>query len=263
MSRAKTETASAPGLFNPVGEKRLYQKVVDQICVAIFQGKLRPGDRLPSEEELVSLFQVSRSAVREAIKVLETSGLLTVRWGRGGGSFVQERDTQSLSQAYANILRLALVEVSELTRARVLLESVAIQEAAKNIRPGDLDDLRQNIREAKEYYRQGRMEERLKKNLDFHVALGRLSGNIILELNISAVLSLLAYYLKTMQVTPEMVESTLKKHARLVALIEQRKPDEAVAANQKHIETVAGQLMAQAEKGFDRTLNGHLLRTGE
>ena len=169
MSRVKTESAPAPGLFNPVGEKRLYQKVVDQICVAIFQGKLRPGDRLPSEEELVSLFQVSRSAVREAIKVLETSGLLTVRWGRGGGSFVQERDTQSLSQAYANILRLALVEVSELTRARVLLESVAIQEAAKNIRPGDLDDLRQNIREAKDYYRQGRMEERLKKNLDFHV----------------------------------------------------------------------------------------------
>jgi GntR family transcriptional repressor for pyruvate dehydrogenase complex len=263
MSRGKPAAPPASDLFNPVGEKRLYQKVVDQICVAIFQGKLRPGDRLPSEEELVSRFQVSRSAVREAIKVLETSGLLRVRWGRGGGSFVQERDTQSLSQAYANILRLAQVEVSELTRGRVLLESLTIREAAKNIRPGDLEALRQNIREARACYRQGLTEERLQKNLDFHVALGRLSGNIILELNIAAILSLLAYYLKTMQVTPEMVEATLKKHARIVTLIEKGQADEAVAANRRHIETVAGQLLAQAEKRFDRTLNGHLFRTGE
>jgi DNA-binding FadR family transcriptional regulator len=258
MSRANAPIEDSGALFSPIGDKRLYQKVVDQICMAIFQGKIRPGDRLPSEDKLASHFQVSRSAVREAVKVLETSGLVLIRRGRDGGTFVQERDASSLSQAYGNILRLALVEVSELTRARVLLESGAIQEAAKFMRPEDLKELRKNVREAERYYAQNDRENRLKTNLEFHVALGRLARNIILELNISAILSLLSYYLKTMQVTKEMGEATLKAHTRIVELLEQGKFEEASTENQQHIETVSSQLLRHAAKKFHGVLNVHL-----
>lgn len=258
MSRANTPTVDSSSLFSPIGDKRLYQKVVDQICMAIFQGKIRPGDRLPSEEKLASHFQVGRSAIREAVKVLETSGLLVIRRGRDGGTFVQERDVSCLSQAYGNILRLALVEVSELTRARVLLESLAFKEAARFMRPEDLKELRANIKEAKRYYDQDDRENRLKSNLDFHVALGRLARNVILELNISAVLSLLSYYLRTMEVTREMGEATLKAHSQIVELMAQGKMDQAVAKNQQHIETVSSQLLNHAAKEFHGALNVHL-----
>jgi len=258
MSRTNAPAASSANLFSPIGDKRLYQKVVDQICMAIFQGKIRSGDRLPSEDRLASRFQVSRSAVREAIKVLETSGLLVIRRGRDGGTFVQDRDVSSLSQAYSNILRLALVEVSELTRARVLLESLAIQEASRLIQPADVEELRQNVLEAEHFYNQDDRENRLKRNLEFHVALGRLAKNVVLELNISAILSLLSYYLRTMEVTREMGEATLKAHSEIVELVAEGKIDQAVAKNQQHIEAVSSRLLYHAAKRFHGALNAHL-----
>ena len=235
------------GIFNPIGEKRLFQKVVDQIRVAIFQGKLRQGDKLPPEEELVTIFRVSRSAVREAVKVLESAGLLVVRRGHGGGTFVRERDISSLVSAYADLLRLSLVDVSELTRTREILESAVIRQLGNNISSQDFENLRWNIREAERHHLLGENEKRLTLNIDFHVALARLSRNVVLELNVTAVVSLLHYYLVATKVTPEMGQATIESHLQITDFLERGAIDEAMAANQAHIEDISQRLTVYAE----------------
>lgn len=255
--------ATSGSLFSPLGEKKLYQRVVDRIRVAIFRGDLKPGDQLPPEPELARQLAVGRSAVREAIRILESAGLLTVRRGHGGGTFVQKSDVASLVPVFADILRLALVEVSELTRTRVLLESVVIQEAGARISPEDVAALHKNIDGAEQHYRHGDVEQRVAANLDFHMKLARVAASPVLELNVGAVLKLLSYYLEAIPPTAEMVENTLASHRQLIELLAAGRVQEAVELNREHIETVSRKLILCVEEDADKGLPArHLFDDG-
>ena len=78
-------------MFSPVNVDRVSQVIVDQIKLLIRDGRLQPGDRLPSERELCQRFGVSRVTVREALRVLEAGGLLAIRVGAHGGAFLTRR----------------------------------------------------------------------------------------------------------------------------------------------------------------------------
>ncbi|HBP64409.1 MAG TPA: GntR family transcriptional regulator, partial [Desulfosporosinus sp.] len=69
--------------LKPIRTKKIYEQIVEQIGILVADGKLKPGDRLPSERELVERFQVSRASIREAISALELMGLIEVRAGEG------------------------------------------------------------------------------------------------------------------------------------------------------------------------------------
>ena len=73
-------------MMKPINNKSLVQKVIDRITDAIVEGEIRPGDKLPTEMELVSAFQVGRNTVREAIRVLSAYGVVEIR--RPEGTFV-------------------------------------------------------------------------------------------------------------------------------------------------------------------------------
>src|SRR5512134_999370 len=70
-------------LYSRVQLSRLYEQIVEQIEQLILDGKLNPGDQLPSERELAEQFNVSRTAVREAVKALREKGLVEIEAGRG------------------------------------------------------------------------------------------------------------------------------------------------------------------------------------
>jgi len=69
--------------FKTVKSDKISERISHQIKSAILNGSLKPGDKLPSERELVDQFQASRNSVREAVKALETSGLLNTKPGAG------------------------------------------------------------------------------------------------------------------------------------------------------------------------------------
>src|SRR5699024_9359456 len=70
--------------FKPIKKrKRVYEYIIDQIKIAIEEGRVKPGDKLPSERALAEKLDVSRTSVKEAITVLESSGIVTVRPGVG------------------------------------------------------------------------------------------------------------------------------------------------------------------------------------
>src|SRR5689334_5009541 len=81
-------------MYSRVTSERLYEQIVTQIEQSILDGKLRPGDQLPSERELAEQFSVSRTAVREAVKALREKGLVDIQTGRG--TFVTEGTTLAM-----------------------------------------------------------------------------------------------------------------------------------------------------------------------
>jgi len=91
MVRPKTNTMSSSTPFQKIHRSRLYEEIADQIKIAIRNGELKPGDRLPSERELSQAFDVGRPAIREALRSLSAMDLIEVNMGKKG-SVVKETD---------------------------------------------------------------------------------------------------------------------------------------------------------------------------
>ncbi len=84
--------------FKPVSSRRVSEAIFDQIREKILRGEIRPNDRLPSERALMEIFGRSRPTIREALRMLERSGLITTIPG-SGGSVVKEISSQTVEQS--------------------------------------------------------------------------------------------------------------------------------------------------------------------
>jgi GntR family transcriptional regulator, transcriptional repressor for pyruvate dehydrogenase complex len=122
MATKTANTTQAPDMFSPVNVDRVSQVIVDQIKLLIRDGRLQPGDRLPSERELCQRFGVSRVTVREALRVLEAGGLLTIRVGAHGGAFLTSPSTERLSEGLADLISVSTLTAANVTEARIIVE---------------------------------------------------------------------------------------------------------------------------------------------
>lgn len=107
-------------MFEPIHNKNNYQYIVDQIKQLILDGELIVGDRLPSERDLSEMYQVSRASVREALKALETIGLLESR--HGGGNYIVNHLKEQLTDNLSLVFVLDHCKLKDLTSLRYALE---------------------------------------------------------------------------------------------------------------------------------------------
>jgi GntR family transcriptional regulator, transcriptional repressor for pyruvate dehydrogenase complex len=122
MATKTANTTQAPDMFSPVNVDRVSQVIVDRIKLLIRDGRLQLGDRLPSERELCQRFGVSRVTVREALRVLEAGGLLTIRVGAHGGAFLTSPSTERLSEGLADLISVSTLTAANVTEARIIVE---------------------------------------------------------------------------------------------------------------------------------------------
>ncbi len=92
--------------FSKVRRRRVFEEICDQIRRKLARGEFRPGDKLPTERELAAEFSVGRPAVREALRTLESSGVLVLKKGLKGGAFVREGDPTVVTQSIHDLLNL-------------------------------------------------------------------------------------------------------------------------------------------------------------
>jgi GntR family transcriptional repressor for pyruvate dehydrogenase complex len=108
----------------------------------IATGDLQIGDRLPTEEELTESFGIARTTLREALRILESQGLIAIKRGRGGGAIVTMPDLDRLAEPLAVMLQLRKTTSADLDEARRLIEPQAASWLAKNHTEDDLAALR-------------------------------------------------------------------------------------------------------------------------
>ena len=127
----------------PIRTGRTFEAAIEQILDGIERARLRAGDRLPTEAELASMLEISRPTLRQALRVLESAGLLSVRRGAAGGIFLVSdlvpRD--ELSSAVA----LEEHAVLDALVARRLLESVVTHHALDMATDEDFGEIRRTI----------------------------------------------------------------------------------------------------------------------
>ena len=134
-----------PELFKPLEPKRAFEAISEQIKELICSGQLNPGDRLPGERELATLFKTGRMVVRESLRMLEQSGFIYIKSGYKGGVFVKDIGADVMTESIADLAKLGRISLEQLTEARIEIESAIIGLAAKRMNDDDLEQLRRNI----------------------------------------------------------------------------------------------------------------------
>lgn len=105
----------------PGRRPKVHEQAAHVLRSRIVGGELRPGDRLPPEEELTAAFGIARTTLREALRVLESEGLITIRRGRGGGPVVTRPDIEHLARSLATALQFESATLGDLDEARQLI----------------------------------------------------------------------------------------------------------------------------------------------
>src|SRR5574337_1196105 len=135
-------------LFEPIAApKRNFEIIEASIRREIYKGTLAPGQKLPNEFELARQFNVGRSAVREALKVLELAGLLVVRRGYNGGTFVAPPDFEDASEAITLTFNPGNTSVDQLIEACQVIEGRAAELAAERASALEVTDLEEMIQQ--------------------------------------------------------------------------------------------------------------------
>ena len=136
------------GRTNSDSGERYYEYVIDQIKDMIIRGDLKCGDKLPSERDLAALFNVSRVPVREAIKILEYTGVLDC--SHGSGTYVRNLPAEELLVKTSTSSKVTRHTVEQFLEVRIELEGFAAYLAAKNRTDEDITAMRQTLSEIKD-----------------------------------------------------------------------------------------------------------------
>jgi DNA-binding FadR family transcriptional regulator len=222
--------------FAPIKRRRLSDQVSAQIQVRIASGELRSGDKLPPERELAETFGVSRGAVREALRSLERTGLVSLQAGARGGAFIGEGDPSLIGDSFRNLYQLGSVSLDELTEARLWLASTVVRIACARATDSDLDALAANVDEAEELIKAGRFEEKIDVQIEFHNLLASTTRNAVMTMLMSAVMEVMRDFAHA--AGGERHDLTIKARRRLLDALRKRDADEAVTAMTEHLENL-------------------------
>jgi GntR family transcriptional repressor for pyruvate dehydrogenase complex len=175
-------------LFTPVENKRTFEEVSSKIKTLVFEGVLKPGDRLPSEAELAKQFNVGRQTVREALRILELSGFIRVQKGFGGGPIIKDTILANIANLLLDAFQMEKISVDEFTAARLMVEKGILNYAIDNSDGQDVKALQENLSKAKDLI--ANRELATDVNFEFHALLSGASKNtvfMILERAINAI----------------------------------------------------------------------------
>jgi len=217
--------------FNRVRPARASTDVIAQIREAIFSGRYKPGDRLPTERQQAQQFGVSRVTVRDALRSLEAAGLVQVRVGGQGGPYVARPDLALLTESLGTHLQMQGVTFQELAEARLALETTAARLAAERASPEDLAELRAAIDLPRDP--DGGTAA---QSVDFHEALVRASHNQALYAMFMATRALIQEAFDTLHARqPDMADAARRAHTQLLKAITKRDSETAIRLMRDHL----------------------------
>jgi GntR family transcriptional repressor for pyruvate dehydrogenase complex len=227
----------------PSERPKTYKLVADQLLELIAAGRLRPGDPVPPERELVENYSVGRSSVREALRMLESRGLIEAR---GNGTFTVSHARNTLNQSLELLLSVAEADLHELFEIRRILEGECAALAAARRREPDLVRMRAAIAEMESGI--GSEDEYIAADLEFHLTIAEATGNRVAAHLMHALRDQLHRALGTVYQIPHSAERSLAQHREIIEAIGSRRPDEARASMQAHIGRVEREIDTIAER---------------
>ena len=221
-------------MLRAIKKTRIHEEVFSQIHELIKEGRFKGRDQLPSERELAETFKVSRTSVREALRALETQGLIVSRTGMG--NFVADLPVESLIGPLARLLideKKALADVFEM---RKLIEPHIAALAAERATKRDVAQLRRIV--AKQVQAVSGGGTGVEADAEMHLSIGRATRNQALQKLVSGLMEMLSRSREESLQTAERRKASIDTHRRIVAAIEKHDKNRARSEMLHHIEEV-------------------------
>jgi len=227
-------------MFKPVENKRVYQQVVDQIQNMIFDGSLKAGDKLPAERDMVKLFEVSRTSIREAVRALDILGLVECR--QGDGNFIRKEFDTGLFEPLSIMFKLHNGNALELFKVRKMLEIEAISLAVEQITDTQRDELKFIM---ERLAKADTEEEKVKFDAEFHFKIIEASNNYLLKCFYNAVSGIMKSFISDARkifLKAEKMNKLSELHKDIYEAIISGNPEQAKESIRKHFDFVIDNL---------------------
>lgn len=227
MEKAETKPA-----FAPIRTQRAFEIICEQIRARLADGSLRAGDKLPAERELAAEFQVSRSALREALRSLEVAGIIRNVKGAKGGAFIQAAEPDRVLEAMRDYVHLGKISADELTEARLAIQEIIVRLACERGSEADFAEL-EAIAERTRH--ETDIEERYRCAEEYYSVLARATKNRIFGIFVDSLSAILHEFVRGPGY--EMLqEKLLQSRFRLVEHLRAGDADAAADEMRKHLE---------------------------
>jgi GntR family transcriptional repressor for pyruvate dehydrogenase complex len=217
----------------PIERRKTYELVAERLTDEISSRMLKPGDLLPPERELVVAFGVGRSSVREALRMLESRGLIE---SNGAGTFSVARLSNPLNRSLNLLLETEETDVAELFEVRRLLEGECAALAAARRTRAHLDRMADAV-DAMEAVLDSEPKF-IDADLRFHMTVAEASGNRVATHLMHAIRDLLQRALSSVYHVPGSPERAIGMHRLILEAIRDRRPDVARDRMHEHVESV-------------------------
>jgi GntR family transcriptional repressor for pyruvate dehydrogenase complex len=253
--KSTTYTSLSPSL-NGGSKENVTQLLIQRFQEMLREGVLTQGTRLPPERDLAAHFNVARSSLRQALKVLEIMGVITQKVG--DGSYLNTDTSAVLSVPMEFLFLLDDTSVEELTELRLLMEPGLARLAAQRATADDISLLRKSV---KDLGSSGQDKLKLvSSDLLFHRAIFQASKNRAASSLFQTIHRAMA---KMILVTSQLVEleHTLSFHKPIMHAIEQRNGDEAAILMADHLKDAIALLINEKTKQQEILLHQRVLRT--
>jgi GntR family transcriptional repressor for pyruvate dehydrogenase complex len=220
--------------LEPVKRTKIYAEVASQIQRLISEGRVKPGDRLPPERELAEIFGVSRTSVRDAIRVLEMQGLVEPR--QGEGTLVRQDPADGVIATLADSLAASKGFTADLFDMRRILEPPLARVAALRATGEDIVAL-EEILDAQEV-RVRADEVAIAEDTAFHYRLAQVSKNQVIPKVMDVIMDLLAESRARSLQGIKRAEKSLEGHRQILEAVKHRDGQEAAERMRAHIEEI-------------------------
>lgn len=243
VNRFSQDSGGGVRLIEPIKKTRVAEEVADRIRTLILDGTFAQAQPLPSERTLTEQFGVSRGSIRDALRMLETIGLIETQHGRG--TFPRELTVDRLVAPLASMMAFQSDLQDELMDVRRMFEPAVARVAAQRATEKDFYDLQRILEAQRRKLKKG--QSAIVEDTAFHAALARSTGNRVVVSLMATLNDLLVESRKLSLKQKGRPAKSIEGHESVVAALRRRDPDAARLAMSNHIDQIAD-LQSHAEK---------------
>ena len=215
-----------------VPKMRLADRVASDLQNMIFT-KYQPGDKLPVENELAQLFSVSRVTVREAIRQLNTMGIVDVR--QGEGTFVEQLTPSSFMRPMLPMLTLSDVDLADIFEVRMLIECRAAEYATQRATDEEIAQLKVTLEEMEEAALAGDIRLHNEIDVRFHNEIAKCSHNQVITVICELITELIKESVFYSCSVPSHIVNSVVYHNRIYHALVERNASEVKQAMSEHL----------------------------
>ena len=218
--------------MNAVSKISLYERVADLLEERILSDGYEYEKKLPSEQALAEQYCVSRTVIREALKLLKERGLVDSR--NGMGSYVTKPAAENLADVIYRMAVLDKISYAEIYGVRKILEIAACREAAAAVKKEELMQMGEYLERLKD--RSISVKERRELDYNFHAAIAEASGNRLLGILVRTTRNVFIAMIEKGIFTEGGIEDAILRHDRIMQALVNHDPAAAETAMQEHLD---------------------------